>query len=483
MITKQHSAGLEHGSGRQPRRGGAGPGPGTQGGVLLVMLLTGAVIGVALTSYLWMVSTQNQATIRAQAWNSAIPLAEAGVEEALTQLQYADLDHLTLNNWADLGNGWYSKKHSLDTRNFYEVLIKRTDPPIIVSTGYVPAPLVPSSTLGTLLGQAVASSPTNVYVKRRIQVNTLKNGLFRGAVAAKGQIQLTGNNVTVDSFDSGDPAYSTLGKYDSTKATADGDVATNASDTGSGKTLAVAIDVGDADIKGHVSTGAGGTVSVTSNGSVGDLNWVNGGHQGIEDGWQWHDSRLDFSDVSAPFTSGYSTPVGGSFGGTNYTCVLNANNNATYKVSSFGGQVVVVGNVTLWATDSVNFGSGDSIYITPGSSLKLYVSAPSAVIGGSGVVNADGSALAFQYYGMPQNTSIKFSANTANTGSIYAPSADFTLGGGGNNDFDFAGACVVNSFKMNGHYHLHFDKALRSQIWKGYVAKAWNELDANAPLN
>jgi hypothetical protein len=36
---------------------------------------------------------------------------------------------------------------------------------------------------------------------------------------------------------------------------------------------------------------------------------------------------------------------------------------------------------------------------------------------------------------------------------------------------------------MNGHYHLHFDKALRSQIWKGYVAKAWNELDANAPLN
>src|SRR5205814_1260633 len=81
------------------------------------------------------------------------------------------------------------------------------------------------------------------------------------------------------------------------------------------------------------------------------------------------------------------------------------------KYNSFGGKVLVTGNVTLWVTDTVFFGSGDFIYIAPGASLKLYVSAPEATIGGNGVVNPGGKSTSFQYFGLPANKTIYFLAN------------------------------------------------------------------------
>jgi len=69
--------------------------------VLLTALLTVVVIGLTLGSYLWVVSNQNQSTMHALAWNSAIPVLEAGLEEALTQLHYTDIDHLSANGYSN----------------------------------------------------------------------------------------------------------------------------------------------------------------------------------------------------------------------------------------------------------------------------------------------------------------------------------------------------------------------------------------------
>jgi len=298
--------------------------------------------------------------------------------------------------------------------------------------------------------------------------------LFHGAMLAREKIDMSGNNITTDGFDSSDATYNTNGKYDSTKNKASGDVGTNLG-------LADSINVANADIKGHVGTGAGGTIDYGPNGSVGDLAWVNAGTTGIKDGWSSDDIHLEVFDVQAPFTTNYGTPGGGNTNNTTYDYILDQNQN--YKLSDFRGKVLVTGNATLWVTDSVDFGPDDYIYIAPGASLKLYVSAASAVIGGSGVMNSDAAATSFQYYGLPSNTSFSFKANASFTGSIYAPQAAFTLGGGGNNDYDFVGACVVNTIKLNGHYHFHFDEALMKALWRGYVAVAWNEIDPNAPIN
>src|SRR6266404_4339771 len=53
---------------------------------LLVTLLTAAITAISLASYLAFVSNQNLSVARAFAWNCAIPVAEAGLEEALTQI-------------------------------------------------------------------------------------------------------------------------------------------------------------------------------------------------------------------------------------------------------------------------------------------------------------------------------------------------------------------------------------------------------------
>src|ERR1051326_782191 len=93
-----------------------------QGSALLLALLTGFVICVTLTTYLYLISNQNRSVMRSMAWNSSIPLVEAGVEEALTQLNYASVVDMTTNGWSALGaDGFYHKNNDLGNGFSYDV--------------------------------------------------------------------------------------------------------------------------------------------------------------------------------------------------------------------------------------------------------------------------------------------------------------------------------------------------------------------------
>jgi len=442
----------------------------------MVTLLSVYIIGLALASYLWLVSHQNLSTMRSLAWNSTLPVMEVGVEEALTQLQCGRITNSWVNGWTTAPSGWYYKKNFVNGTDYYEVNVQKVDPPIIVSTGCVPAPLGRYSQLGLILAQVVPPNSTP-EVKRRVRVNTRRRAFASGAMVAKGHIYLAGNNVTTDGFDSGDDNYSTNGKWDPGKTKASGDVASNSRDPD-------AINVGAGDITGHVATGPGGGVIVGSGGTVGDIPWVKAITPGIKPGWSSADMNMDIPDVKPPFDAStvLGVPIAGIVNHIKYTSVFDGTVFPNYKVGTLTGQVYVTGNVTLLVTDLVSISSGDYIKLAPGATLKLYVSAPTAAIGGSGVVNYDGYAANFQYYGLPTNTSFDFRANASYTGSIYAPQANFTLGGGGNDPYDFVGACTVNTVKMNGHYHFHFDEALRKTPWQGYLVTAWNEMNPYAPI-
>ena len=107
---------------------------------------------------------------------------------------------------------------------------------------------------------------------------------------------------------------------------------------------------------------------------------------------------------------------------------------------------------------------------------QFNASAAHPSLGGNGIVNP-GDAMNFQYYGMPSNTTLSYSGNAAFTGVIYAPNADFTLGGGGNGIYDFVGASVTSTVKMNGHFHFHYDENLkRIGPSRGYIITSWNEI-------
>src|SRR5436190_22175733 len=131
--------------------------------VLLITIGVCLILGLLMGSYLTMIKTQHFSVARARAWNSAIVVAEAGVEEAMAQLNDTNLIKLGLetyqgfnaNKWlppdASHANGYWKTNILTDgvrTNGYYDVTIITNDisNPLIVCTGYVAGP-VGSSTL------------------------------------------------------------------------------------------------------------------------------------------------------------------------------------------------------------------------------------------------------------------------------------------------------------------------------------------------
>lgn len=421
-----------------------------RGSALLLTLLITTILGITLMCYLNLVHNQHRAIIRSEAWNYAIAVSEAGIEEALTQLYYSAAN-LSSNGWT-LQTNCYVKSRVLE-RGMFTVQISNVSPPVVYAHGYVQKP-----------------DSTNYIPARTVRVTVARNGLFRKGMVARGTIDLMGNNIMTDSFDSMDPAYSTDGRYDDDKAKDNGDVATNSTITNS-------FSVGNANIFGHVATGPGGNVIVGPNGAVGSQAWLNGGNKGIEPGYFTDDMNVDFPAVTPPFTSA-TTPGSGSVGGTNYTLVL-GNGNYSLTTLSMGGQnkMIVNGNAILYVSGDATMGGQSYIYIATNASLNLYVNGASASLAGNGIMNVNANATNFMYWGTTNNTSLAMSGNAAFTGTIYAPEAAFTLGGGGSTDYDFVGASVTASVKMNGHFKFHYDENIgRVTPNAGFVVTSWNEI-------
>jgi hypothetical protein len=189
-----------------------------------------------------------------------------------------------------------------------------------------------------------------------------------------------------------------------------------------------------------------------------------------------------FDPVTSPSPIGLP-PMAGFYGGTNYTYLLSGTG-THYAMSSLSmsgngsnNRMMVSGDVTLYVSGNVSISGNAGIIVAPNSRLRLYVAGSSASFGGSGVVNNAGNATNFGYYGLPSNTSVSFSGNAAFVGTVYAPSAHLSLGGGGNNSYDFVGATVSKTVQMNGHFNFHYDENLgRLDNPAFYVITSWNEL-------
>jgi hypothetical protein len=211
---------------------------------------------------------------------------------------------------------------------------------------------------------------------------------------------------------------------------------------------------------------------------VGDLNWTG---PGIEPGWLSNDFNIEPGDVAPPYNTGFTVPV--NAGNPTNTYPLTSGNyyvNGDFVMSQ-NETMNVNGVVTMYVTGNFNMKSQNacSINIAPGSSLTLYVGTPTgaAVTASLTVVNVTGNAANFSYFGLPSNTTLIWGGNNQYVGTVYAPEADFSCGGGGNNTYDYQGACLVNTISMNGKFNFHFDENLkRSGPMNGYAVMSWAEL-------
>jgi len=275
--------------------------------------------------------------------------------------------------------------------------------------------------------------------------------MFPHAIAARGKINLSGQS-DVDSYNSSDTNYSTGGMYDPAKRKAGGSVVTDYAGSPS-------INVGNGHIYGTVDTGPGGSVVYNGSGGVGNTNWGSG----IEAGYSTSDMNVSFPDPTPPPGWSSWTPLAPASGaaatvnGTNYTYVVTGQMTAGAGFSlGSGATMVIVGNASLYVNGDFSVNSGSSIYIAPGASLKLYVDGNTTMSGG-GVLNATGLPANFSYYGMTNNTTIKYTGGADFIGTIDAPEANFSISGGAS----VYGAAIVNSYtSQSSGSGLHFDEGL-----------------------
>lgn len=439
-------------------------GRGRDGGALVFTLLIMSVLCFLMASYLSLVGATNQSGFRSLAWNNAIPVVEGGIEEALAHLNKNGQTSLVADGWVQDASG-FTKRLQLGTDETYcQTHISLASPPVIQAQGFVRLPL-----------------SAYTYLSRKVEVNTRLDSLFSKALATKSQVELRGNNLRTDSFDSSDPTASTGGLYDATKAGQNGDIAANAGVLNSQN-------VGSAEINGSVATGPGGTVAL--------------GAQGLVTGTVTDTMNTAFPDVEAPFTSAPSPNLNGSASGVTTTVITTGGTTVTTTVNNGGGggstivipsgnwlingdlnpgggstRILITGNAQVLVTGNVNLSGSTAIEIATNATLKLYVAGPSTSLGGLGVINDSGNASQFQYYGLPTNTHVEYRGTTGFTGVIYAPGADVTLGDGGKTTYEFVGAATANSITLNGHHNFHFDTSLgHGAPFRGYVAVSWNEI-------
>jgi hypothetical protein len=451
----------------------------SSGSALFVALITLGIIGFLLASYLTLLSYENRGVVRSQAWNAAIPMTEAGIEEALAHLNMNGVTNNLLIPRSGIpslySDGWTAENGAAVMRRSvgngsYVVCIYTNGQrmPVIESTGYVPLSLAGISPSGTFLA-AVGVTQTQNQLRRTVRVTTTNSAIFLKGITVKQGIDSHGNSTLADAFDSSDPLFSTLGKYVAAKATDGGGIASLST---------------NANVLSFGSIHVYGTVAVTPTGGISSNSWYIGSHvwqtanpsTHIQPGYFTKDFNVTLPNVQTPtWTS--TGPPSGTVSNISYNYVLGSGNYQTTS-GTVSGKVYVTGDAVWYITSSaaVNFATTDSIILGPNASLVMYVGSPSVNL--PNVVNNTTSDR-FIYFGLPTNTSLTQRVNADFIGSVYAPNALYTLGGNGSgSEQKFIGAIVAKSMDFNDFFTFHYDKVLATMgLSRGYIVRTWNEID------
>ena len=412
---------------------------------LLPTMMTVVVLSIALGSYLLLVGHNNRMTSRAQAWKAALPLAEAGIEEALT--------HLNVNDQRE-ADGWKMDLGQLKLRKsrpmypgFYEVevnvALSMLQSPVITARGYAPLPL-----------------STN-FIPRTVQVQTKRFGW--GGIICRQSVNLMGSRTVLDSYDPTDPTASTLGRYDSSKRRANCFVGTISTVPGN-------LSIGNHHIYGVAGTGPGGDIQL-NNGKVGTTSWNVLSHTAgkVEPGHFRTDVNFLLPMPEPPFTGNAPSPNSGLYLGVNYGVLMTGGNYKKNGRWDFTGEGMVIGPSVLYVNGDVNLNG--VLNILPSASLKLYVFGDFDLGSSGHVAVGNGRSDSFQIIGLKERTFLRLTGNQELTAKIYAPGMDVNMVG----TSEFYGNVVANSFTLTGAAEFHADESSGALLNK-YTIISWREL-------
>ncbi len=416
------------------------------------MIILGCCMLIGLAGYIQLLSNHKKLVNRSQDWNAAITMAEAGVEEALAQINsgyniffQTNSGNFSVNGWG-AANGKYGPVTRSIAGGYYSVSIIGGATPSIYSTGYV--------------NVAISGST----ISRVIKATTYQLGLFNVAIGAVSNITFNGNGIATDSYNSHLANLSTGGHYDTTKTSTNGSVASQAG----------LIDLGNHTIDGNLYLGP--DASFDTNGTIaGSINY---------------DANVAFPDVTmdtntwpiAGITTTTTTTVGkNGKTTTTSTSVYDFTTTGNYTLANTAYPIVVEAGVTVnLNVTAMNFApSSISIHggTTNSGTAKLYMNGPTSIsMAGNTAIDSSNRPENLWYFGLPSLKNITYSGTSTFVGVLYAPDSVLTLNGGGNN-IGIVGAAIARQITMNGHYNFHYDESLATNGYtRDYVVNSWQEL-------
>jgi hypothetical protein len=415
------------------------------GNTLLMVLMCGGILVAALGTYLGLTSSENKNVKRSICWNAALPVAEAGIEEAMSHV-VANATNFSADGWTTLGTNNVYTKNRTNGADYYSVNVAGS----------------PGSTLLTITSTGYVHWLDSAYISRAVQV-TVQNNNAPPSVGLVANSITFGGNTSIDSYDTSNPAYCNtnnflIGFYDSSRFQANAFVGTP------GLTLSIG---GSTHIYGYTAAGVGGSVNRSGAAIVGDLAWNS---KSIEPGYATNGYAINMPQVIAPFTSG-SAPGTNTVGGTNYTYYLNGGKYFATDLTAGGvnASMYVAQSSSLYVASNINLSKIVFAYNgTNSPRLDLYL-AQDAIICPQ-IVGA--APTQFHIWGLDTCTSLDMTGGNNFVGVIYARKANVSVGG----HSAFFGSLMCNSFSSQGTFDYHFDTATLTSPTNSTAISSWAEL-------
>jgi hypothetical protein len=415
-----------------------------RGSVLITTLVIALLVALTVSAVLFVAREHSYLTARARTWSSEVPIAEAGIEEAMAFLNSRPAT-LAQDGWSLSGTN-YVKSRSLTNSYFYSSIYQATpsSTATLVSIGYARIPRATNYTRRTVMALAKLSSPGWGFV-------------------AKTTVSMNGNPY-VDSYDSSDDRYSSNHYYTVSKRRDRVGVSSTSA-------LRPAITTGGGIIYGSAATAPGGNVT----GNVGDGIWLQT-HSGQQPDHVTDDFNMAIPDVVFPPPgwnpqSSLLLGINQLVGGITYNYVLTAGDwRFDGNVSPSGMGVLVQGKVRVYFHDNFTMNGSTAVTLAPGATLEIYMGGTMDLTGNC-VVNPTGIPANCKIYGLNTCTDMKYAGTSAAFAQMYAPYADVRIIG----NADFSGSIVAQSLLFSGTANIHYDEALRSDgpDWR---VVSWEEL-------
>lgn len=458
------------------------PAKDTSGSVLIWTILVITILSLIAAELLELMSAKYFNALHTASWQEALLAAESGVDLAIVELRkslypapnhaWAGWNNTPANNVASYGLTTIPNAGLAGTPMTIEVNVDAPSQLVdaknswqyyrVRTIGTMPITGPPRAadnkqdthlrkislqferfTNGVLTSHAI-SSP---QVSRRIEAIVAPVSAFNQAIMSVGQLNLTNQDIIIDSYDSRDATKSTNGQYDASKRQQNGDIATDGQ----------IINAGNAYVYGNVSTNVG-TVTGVANITgverddfyqdpipVGTPSWpsVNASPMLVNG-----DATLQGNNTQGSAASRYVLSSVSLSGTETLTLAGNSNGSTSY--------------IEIYITGDVNVTGNAQIVVAPGVKVKVYV-AGNFSVAGNGVVNTNNEPSDLAFYGITpsdgSSRSFSLGGNSVLSAAVYAPAYDVQINNGGTRGSAY-GSFVGKSVTMVGVTDLHYDEAL-----------------------